>query len=204
LLDDLAQGGVERLQDLVTLQGGGTPSRANPFYWKGSIPWIRPQNMKTREIKDSTDRITQEAIRNSSAKLLPAGAVLVVVRGMILAHTVPAAVLRVPAAVNQDMKALIPAEGLAPEYLNTSLWALNRRLLSFVERSTHGTCRLRTQDLLDFTIPVPPLAEQHRLVATLDGLRDWVDELTASQDATQAELDALLPSILDQAFKGEL
>jgi len=46
------------------------------------------------------------------------------------------------------------------------------------------------------------LDEQHRIVAYLDGLQAQVDELTALQDATQAELDALLPSVLDQAFRG--
>jgi type I restriction enzyme S subunit len=46
--------------------------------------------------------------------------------------------------------------------------------------------------------------EQHRIVVYLDDLQAQVDEFTALQDATQAELDALLPSVLDKAFKGEL
>jgi type I restriction enzyme S subunit len=53
-------------------------------------------------------------------------------------------------------------------------------------------------------MPAPPLEEQHRIVAYLDGLQTQVDELTATQDAAQAELEALLPSVLDQAFRGEL
>lgn len=52
-------------------------------------------------------------------------------------------------------------------------------------------------------LPCPPLIEQRRIVAYLDGLQAQVDELTALQDATQAELDALLPSVLDRAFRGE-
>jgi type I restriction enzyme S subunit len=48
------------------------------------------------------------------------------------------------------------------------------------------------------------IAERHRISAYLDGLQAQVDELTALQDATQAELDALLPSVLDRAFRGEL
>ena len=46
--------------------------------------------------------------------------------------------------------------------------------------------------------------EQHRIVTYLDDLQGQMDELTFLQDATQAELDALLPSVLDQAFRGEL
>jgi len=48
------------------------------------------------------------------------------------------------------------------------------------------------------------LDEQRRIVAYLDNLQAQVDELTALQEATQAELDALLPSVLDRAFRGEL
>jgi type I restriction enzyme, S subunit len=53
-------------------------------------------------------------------------------------------------------------------------------------------------------IPLPPIDEQHRIVAYLDGLGAKVDRLKALQAQTRAELDALLPAILDRAFKGEL
>ena len=53
-------------------------------------------------------------------------------------------------------------------------------------------------------IPVPPLAEQRRIVAELDALQAEVDALKRLQAETAAELDALLPAILDRAFKGEL
>jgi type I restriction enzyme S subunit len=64
--------------------------------------------------------------------------------------------------------------------------------------------RLRTGLLESIPIPLPPLDEQRRIVAYLDDLQAQEDELTALQDATQAELDALLPSVLDRAFRGEL
>ena len=57
--------------------------------------------MKVRGISDSIDHISEHAIRETTAKLIEPAAVLVVVRGMILAHTFPSAVLRVPAAINQ-------------------------------------------------------------------------------------------------------
>ena len=113
----------KQLADLVTIRGGGTPSKANPYYWDGSIPWITPKDMKAREISDSIDHISEYAIRETAAKLIEPGAVLVVVRGMILAHTFPSAVLKVPAAINQDMKALIPTNKVLPEFLCAVLWA---------------------------------------------------------------------------------
>jgi type I restriction enzyme S subunit len=195
---------VKPLGDLVTIRGGGTPSKANPFFWEGSIPWVSPKDMKSREIRDVADHISEEATLNSPAKLLNPDSVLIVVRGMILAHTVPSAILRVPATINQDMKALIPGENLTPEYLCSTFWAMNDQLLALVEKSTHDTRKLETPKLLDFAIPVPTLSEQHCIVTYLDDLQAKVDALKRLQAETAAELDALLPSILDKAFKGEL
>ena len=192
------------LADLVTIRGGGTPSKSDPSYWDGSIPWITPKDMKRRELIDAIDHISERATQVTSAKLIETGALLVVVRGMILVHTVPTAVLRSAAAINQDMKALIPKVKILPEYLCSLFWALNKRVLELVEKSTHDTRKLETQKLLDTKIPLPPLPEQRRIVAELDALQAEVDALKQLQAATSLELDALLPSILDRAFKGEL
>ncbi|RIK73445.1 hypothetical protein DCC62_17340 [candidate division KSB1 bacterium] len=64
--------------------------------------------------------------------------------------------------------------------------------------------RLRTALLQSINIPLPPLAEQRRIVAYLDSLQAQVDRLKVLQAQTAAELEALLPAILDRAFKGEL
>jgi type I restriction enzyme S subunit len=53
-------------------------------------------------------------------------------------------------------------------------------------------------------MPLPPLSEQHRIVAELDALHAKVEALKHLQTETAAELDALLPAILDCAFKGDL
>ena len=204
LVFELANKNLQPLGDLVTVRGGGTPSKSNPFLWNGSIPWVCPKDMKILDIKDSIEHISEEATYCSSAKLVEPGCVLTVVRGMILDHTVPSAILRVPAAINQDMKALVPNKNILSEYLCKTLWAMNHLLHELVEKSTHDTRKLETSKLLNFKIPVPPLPEQRRIVAYLDDLQSKVDALKRLQAETAAELDALLPSILDKAFKGEL
>lgn len=123
---------------------------------------------------------------------------------MILAHTVPSAVLQVPAAINQDMKALFPSEKLTPEYLCSVLWALNDLLLELVEKSTHDTRKLETPKLLNFKIPVPSLSEQRRIVAHLNNLQAKLDEMKRLREESMKELNTLLPSVLEKAFKGEL
>jgi type I restriction enzyme, S subunit len=192
------------LADLVTIHGGGTPSKADPYYWDGQIPWITPKDMKVREINDSIDHISKIATQETAAKLIDPGAVLVVVRGMILAHTFPSAVLRVPATINQDMKALVPKAGILPEFLSSFFWAYNSLILDLVEKSTHDTRKLETEKLLSINICVPSLAEQRHIVAELNALQARVDALKTLQTETAAELDAMLPSILDRAFTGNL
>ncbi|WP_071188137.1 restriction endonuclease subunit S [Trichormus sp. NMC-1] len=204
ILAEIAPLGTQPLQELVNVQGGGTPSKQNPFFWEGSIPWISPKDMKSREINDSIDHISEEATHKSPAKLLQPSSVLIVVRGMILAHTVPSAILRVPAAINQDMKALLPNEKITPEFLCSVFWTLNDLLLELVEKSTHDTRKLETPKLLNFKIPVPPLPEQRRIVAYLDELQTKIDTMKKLREEAIKELDAILPSILDKAFKGEL
>ena len=196
--------GLLTLAECISIRGGGTPSKSNPFYWSGIIPWVTPKDMKVREVSDSRDHISEQATLETSAKLIEPGAVLIVVRGMILAHTVPTAVLRTRAAINQDMKALIPSSNLLPEYLSAYFWGANDRIVSLVEKSTHDTRKLETPVLMAVKIPVPPLPRQRGILAELDALTSSVASIARLQTETAAELDALLPSILDRAFNGEL
>jgi type I restriction enzyme S subunit len=194
----------ERLGDLLaSVRGGGTPSKSQPRYWDGLIPWITPKDMKKRELSDSLVHISEDAVRESSAKLLDVGSVLIVVRGMILAHTVPSAILRAPAAVNQDMKALTPGPRLLPEFLCSALWSRNSELVELVERSTHDTRKFETEKLLAFDLAVPPISQQQQIVSELDALQAQVVALTKLQNDTGAELDAVLPSVLEDLFGGQ-
>ncbi|SRR6266702_5988342 len=205
VLDKLAHSTPKyALHSVASIRGGGTPSKDAPHFWGGKIPWITPKDMKRRALSDSIDHITDIATTESPAKLIDPGAVLVVVRGMILVHTFPAAVLQAPATINQDMKALIPDKRLLPEYLCAVLWTWNPRILELVDRSGHDTRKLNTDKLLAFEIPVPTIQEQKSTLAELDALQTKVDSVKALQSETATELNAMLRAILDKGFKGDL
>jgi len=102
------------------------------------------------------------------------------------------------------MKALVPTPELLPEYLCAMLRAYNARILELVEKSTHDTRKLQTAKLLSTKIPVPLVSEQREIVAELDALQAQAESLKRMQVETAVELDALLPAILDRAFKGKL
>jgi len=94
---------------------------------------------------------------------------------------------------------------MAPDFL---VFALNSRSvrtqIEELGKTTAGNIGVSGGDAQSFVVPVPPFSEQRRIVAELDALQAKVDTLKRLQTETAAELDALLPAILDKAFKGEL
>lgn len=105
-----------KISDCCKVGSGGTPSRKHPDYYNGSIPWIKTGEIDWNEIYDTEEKITQSAIDNSSAKLYPAGAVVVAMYGMGVTRG-RAAILNVPATTNQAVCVLQPKEGLFNRYL---------------------------------------------------------------------------------------
>jgi type I restriction enzyme S subunit len=152
----------------VTVVGGATPSKENPDFWDGTVPWVSPKDMKSFDLNDSEDHITESALDGSSLILVKPAAVLMVIRGMILVHTVPVAVNRVPVTLNQDMKALVTGPDYSARFLAYLLRAANPAMLAMVEEAGHGTRCLRTEVWMKLRLPVPPRSEQERITVVLD------------------------------------
>ncbi len=94
---------------------------------------------------------------------------------------------------------------MLPDFLVFALSARSvRSQIEEMGKTTAGQIGVSGADAKSFQVPVPPLDEQRRIVAYLDDLQAKVDALKQLQAQTQQELDALLPSVLDKAFKGEL
>lgn len=186
------------------IMGGGTPSKDNPLFWSKGIPWVSPKSMKSWWIEDSTDHITPEALQASAAKLIPSPAVLFVVRGMILARNVPVAVSTRPLAINQDMKAIVPKEGIEAEFLASMMRGAEKTLLGQVEVAGHGTRKLETERWGNLPIPVPPKPMQREIVRDLNLMQTKAQDLAQMQAEINAELASFTPALLAKAFRGEL
>lgn len=187
------------LPDLCFIAGGSTPAKAIGSNWIGDIPWVSPKDMKVSEIHDAQDHVSPSALAGSLS-LIPPGSLLMVVRGMILAHSFPVATTRVPLTVNQDMKALTPYEPKTLPYLLLVCQGMKQEILALVDRSTHGTCKLESPKIFGLPIPVPPLNEQARIVSRVTELRRLCTDLRqrlAAQQTVQSHLaDALVESAL--------
>jgi len=151
-------------------------------------------------ITDAQDHISTSAVENSATRLIPTGSLLVVVRGMILAHSFPTALTAVPVTINQDMKAIVPFRPDIIRFLLLVMKGLKPEVLRLVLRSTHGTCKLLTEDLFSLPVPIPPIAEQQRIVAKVDQLTVLCDQLETQLITTQAESARLLDACLLEAL----
>jgi type I restriction enzyme S subunit len=153
----------------VRFFGGGTPSKEEPAYWEGgTIPWVSPKDMKALVLHGAEDQITERALRESAVKMIEPDAVLVVVRGMILAKTFPVALNAVAVTLNQDMKALRCGPRIIPSFLAWQLRARNKEIDAIVETAAHGTKALRTDLFSAFRLVLPPLDEQQAIVSRID------------------------------------
>jgi type I restriction enzyme S subunit len=190
---------TSRLGDLVDFQSGGTPSKARDDYWQGDVPWVSPKDMKRLALYDAIDHISSLVLEETSLKLVPAGSVLIVVRGMILAHTVPVAEARVPLTVNQDMKALISKGAIHSTYLLWMLQVCHDRLLSQVTTAAHGTKKLDTARLEEMVVPVPPMVMQQAFEANVRR----VEAIQQHQVNAMTRAEAAFSALLARAFSTE-
>jgi type I restriction enzyme S subunit len=170
------------LKHLAKFVGGGTPSREEPEYWGGDIPWVSPKDMKREVISTAEEAITEAGLANSTSTLVPAGAVLMVVRSGILKHTIPVATNSVPVALNQDMKALRfhPEVCLAPYFLRWVQGFNHQLLLAWGKQG--ATVESIEQEYLGQTVlPLPPVPEQTAIASFLDRETGKIDALVEQQ-----------------------
>ena len=191
---------TESLTDLCHCYSGGTPSKAKKEYWEGELPWFSAKDMKAEDLFDSEDHISEQVPETTTLKLLPKDTVAIVVRGMILAHTFPVCVLRIPATINQDLKALLPKQPVNSQFLAACLRSQSGFVLEKVSEAGHGTKRLDAQGLQCIRIPRPG-DELEQTFATRIAA---IEALKATHRRALAALDALFASLQQRAFAGQL
>ncbi len=194
-----------RLWRLCSAISGGTPTKDNPVYWNGKIPWVSPKDMKRRLISTSQDLITQRAVEEAAIRLVEPRAVLIVVRGMILAHSFPVAVTTAPVTINQDMKALRLVDGVDTSYFAWTLDGLARGIVAtVVEEAAHGTRAIRMDQWRNVVCPVPPYAEQRAIAHFLDRTTARTDVLVAKVRDAIDHLKELRTALISAAVTGKI
>lgn len=158
--------------------------------------------MKSVEISDSIDHITESAIKGSATALIPSGSVLMVVRSGILARTVPIGITTRSLTVNQDLKALVPGEHLDPWFLYYALKSCEQGLLGTVTRGA-TVHRLGSESIKSLRIPLPPLEEQKRIVAILDAAFADIDVAQLNVRTMGTATSEIIDGFVMGLFEGE-
>lgn len=191
----------KNISECCKLGSGGTPSRRNEGYYTGNIPWIKTGEIDWNVVDSSEEKISQEAIENSSAKVYNPGAVLVAMYGMGVTRG-KAAILGVKAATNQAVCVLQPQDFLFNRFL---FYFFMSNYWKFREQAVGGNqLNLSATIIGKFRINLPSLSEQKEISRILDALVE--KELQAKQTAEMVinQIDIMKKSILARAFRGEL
>lgn len=190
-----------RLEEVVSVQSGATPSKARDDFWDGNYPWVSPKDMKRVYIDDSIDHVSSQAFNETNLKKIEEGSLLVVVRGMILAHTVPIATNTRKVAINQDIKALkVELDGILSKFLLWNMKVQHDNILSKVSTAAHGTKRLDMPDLMGISILIPSVEQQKKFVHALEK----IDLLIKAAEQSKLRNEEIYSSLMQRAFKGEL
>jgi len=184
------------LSDLGEMSGGMTPSKADSSFWDGGVPWFSSKDIKFDELMTSELTISEKGLRETRLKLYPPGCLFIVARSGILKRTLPVAINRIPASVNQDLKVFQPQSDLDIRYIQLALKGLERRILTEYVKTGTTVQSLKYDEFEEMPIPLPPLAEQKRIVAKVDELMALCDALEAQQKEREAKRTALVKAAL--------
>ena len=197
-----------KLGDICKIFNGGTPKSNVKGYWEGDVQWLTPKDMGkliSRYVANTERKITVDGLNNSSAKLVPSQSVILSCRAPI-GHVF---INEVEMSFNQGCKGLVPTDEITVEYLYYFLFSSKQLLNDLGTGTTFKEISGKT--LSNVEIPLPPLAEQQRIVAKLDAAFSEIDgaielEQIKSNECNRLD-DALRESIqrkfshLSQAVK---
>ncbi|MBF0562041.1 MAG: restriction endonuclease subunit S [Alphaproteobacteria bacterium] len=177
------------LGDECQIVGGGTPSRIEPAYFGGDIPWATPTDVTGMKngmfLHQTKETITNEGLEKSSAKLLPKGTVLLTSRATI-GFT---AIADVPMATNQGFANFICGPNVLPEYLAHWLPIQRNNMLQLAGGTTFKEISKGT--LKQMCFPVPPLPEQRRIVDILN----HAASIRRLRDEARAKAREIIPAL---------
>lgn len=192
----------KKLNDLCKTTSGGTPSRGNPGYFSGDIPWIKSGELNDGLITDSEEHITADAIESSNAKKLLKGTLLIAMYGATVGKL---GILDIEAATNQAVCAIFPGELLNRNYL---FWFLKSYRKDLIQASFGGAQPNISQALIrsiEVPIPFPDNKEksldiQNRIVQRIENAADELAEARRLHEKIVTDTNRLMDAVLGEMY----
>ena len=187
------------LGNIGTWQAGGTPSRSNKSYYCGNIPWLKTGDLNDGLITNIPEKITEDAVANSSAKINPAGSVLIAMYGATIGKL---GILTFPATTNQACCACIEYFAITQHYL---FYFLLSHRDKFIAKGGGGAQpNISKEIIVNTEIPLPPLSEQEQIVAEIERWFALIDQIEQDKSDLQTVIKQAKGKILDLAIHGKL
>jgi type I restriction enzyme S subunit len=188
-----------RMQEIAQWGSGGTPSRKVSEYYNGDISWVKTGELNDDYIFETEEHITQEAISHSSAKIYPTDTVVIAMYGATIGKV---GILGIPAATNQACACAIVKPSTDYKYL---FYYAQSQKDDFIKKGKGGAQPNISQEIIKFhKFPLPPLAEQQRIVDRIESLFAKLDEAKEKAQAVMDSFETRKAAILHKAFTGEL
>ncbi len=190
---------LKKLGEVCFTTSGGTPNRGNSKFYQGNIPWVKSGELDRGLILDTEEKISEEAIKNSSAKVFPKGTLLIALYGATIGKL---AFLGVDAATNQAVCGIYKNENIDSNYLFNFLFY---KKPSLVKQGIGGAQPNISQGILkNLDVPIPPIGEQQAIVAKIEELLSELDNGKQQLLTAQQQLKVYRQSLLKWAFEGKL
>ena len=161
-----------KLGDVCSFFGGGTPDKSNPKYWNGSINWASVKDIKGIELTDTVDKITEAGFEDSASSYAEKEDLILVTRinpGMCIQT-------KIKTAINQDLKVVKVPSQINKVYV---MVFCNYAQKWFLEKSSGTTVKgIKIDAVLQMPFPLPPLAEQKRIVDRIEEIFKSLDEIS--------------------------
>lgn len=182
---------TKKLGHICKTTSGGTPSRNNPAFYGGHIPWIKSGELRDGIIAPAEEYITDRAIKNSSAKLFPAGTLLIAMYGATVGKL---GILPFDAATNQAICAIFTSNEIDRDFL---FYYLLYQRNNLIDQGTGGAQPNISQSIIrDIPVPLPPLDEQKRIATILEE----ADHARRTRRFTQSVIDTLMQEVFVEMF----
>jgi len=187
------------LDEIGDWQSGSTPSRSNKDYFNGNILWLKTGDLKDNYIYEIPEKITEKALIETSLKVNPIGSVLIAMYGATIGKV---GILTQPATTNQACCACSNFKGISNLYLFYLLIAYRDYFIQLGEGGAQPN--ISKIKITSTYIPLPPLAEQHRIVYEIERLFEFVDTVEKNKLSLEQFIAQTKSKVLDLAIRGKL
>lgn len=198
----LPKGWVEvEASEVGTWGSGGTPKSTDATYYNGNIPWIRSGDLPDRQITRHEIEITESGLNACAAKWVATNSVLIALYGATIGKV---GLTTYPVTTNQAVAFCTPCEGINSHYLARYFLSIREKLISLGQGGAQPN--ISQIILKQQIVPLPPLAEQRRIVAELDRLTARIARARAELERVRALQKQWLSKFFDTEFScdGEL